>query len=109
MICGAPSALRAALRAALIALTIGVVSVGAHSQAAETPPAGATSCSGCHAPAKAAATGIPSIEGRSAGDLKALLDGFRSGAVPATLMNRIMLGFSPEEIEALAQWFGRKS
>lgn len=77
--------------------------------AVAAPPPGASSCTGCHAPAKGPATALPSIEGRDPAQLKALLDGFRSGAVPATVMNRIMLGFTPEEIAALAEWFGRKS
>lgn len=77
--------------------------------AVAAPPPGASSCTGCHAPAKGPATALPSIEGRDPVQLKALLDGFRSGAVPATVMNRIMLGFTPEEIAALAEWFGRKS
>jgi cytochrome c553 len=102
MICGARSA-------SAFLFGVGVLAGASSGPAAETPPAGASSCSGCHAPAKAAATGIPAIEGRDPAALQALLEGFRSGTVPATLMNRIMLGFSAEEIAALAQWFGKKS
>ena len=101
MTCGAPK-LRALLLGGLAALW------SIPGWAADAPPAGASSCTGCHAPAKGPATALPSIEGRDPAQLKALLEGFRSGAVPATLMNRIMLGFSPEEIAALAEWFGRK-
>ena len=98
MICGAP-------RLLLLLLLWATPSL-----AADMPPAGASSCTGCHLPANAkTVTAIPSIEGRDAATLQTMLEGFRSGALPATLMNRIMLGFSMEEISALAQWFAKKS
>jgi cytochrome c553 len=33
------------------------------------------------------------------------MEGFRSGTRPATVMDRIMKGFSPEETKALADWW----
>ena len=64
-------------------------------------PPGAASCTGCHAPG----AGIGVLHGRPAADTVAQLESFRSGARPATLMNRIVRGFSPAEVEALAAWF----
>ena len=58
-------------------------------------------CTGCHAPG----AGIGVLHGRPAADTVAQLESFRSGARPATLMNRIVRGFSPAEVEALAAWF----
>ena len=49
--------------------------------------------------------GIGVLQGRPAEDIIAQMEAFRSGARPATLMNRIVRGFSPSEVEALATWF----
>lgn len=64
-------------------------------------PPGAASCTGCHA----AGAGIGVLQGRPADDIAAQMEAFRSGARPATLMNRIVRGFSPDEVRALAAWF----
>lgn len=69
--------------------------------AAQSPPPGALACSGCHGPGAGA---IPSLAGRSAGEIAAAMHGFRDGTRPATLMNRIAKGFSAQETEAIAQW-----
>lgn len=68
--------------------------------AAAGPP-GASSCTGCHQPG----AGIGVLHGRPAADTAAQMEAFRSGARPATLMNRLVRGFTPAEVEALAQWF----
>jgi cytochrome subunit of sulfide dehydrogenase len=34
------------------------------------------------------------------------MQGFRSGARPATVMDRIAKGFTDEEVKAIADWFG---
>ncbi len=67
------------------------------------PPPGAISCSGCHD--AAIPGGIPGIAGRPAADLQAALVGFRDGSRPATLMDRLAKGFSPEELQAIAAWW----
>ncbi len=66
-------------------------------------PPGATSCTGCHV----AGAGIGVLQGRPAADTVAQMEAFRAGTRPATLMNRIVRGFSPEEIQALATWFAQ--
>jgi len=70
--------------------------------AASDPPPGATSCSGCHS--TAAASSIPPLYGRDAGDIARAMTGFRDGSRPATVMNRIAKGFSDEESRAIAAW-----
>lgn len=45
------------------------------------------------------------LQGRPAADTAAQMEAFRSGARPATLMNRIVRGFTPDEVRALADWF----
>jgi sulfide dehydrogenase cytochrome subunit len=64
-------------------------------------PPGASSCTGCHAQG----AGIGVLQGRPADDIAAQMEAFRSGARPATLMNRIVRGFTPDEVRALAAWF----
>ena len=64
-------------------------------------PPGASSCTGCHA--EGAAMG--KLEGRSEAEIVAALDAFRSGARPATIMDRIAKGFDPDESRAIAAWF----
>jgi len=49
--------------------------------------------------------GIGVLQGRPAEDTTAQMEAFRSGARPATLMNRIARGFSPDEVRALSAWF----
>jgi len=71
---------------------------------AASPPPGASSCSGCHAPASAA-TEVPVIAGQSADQTAALLEAFRNGTRPATVMNRIAKGFTPQESQAIAVWW----
>lgn len=71
---------------------------------AQDAPPGATSCSGCHSPGNRAGSALPVIHGRDAADLVGMLEAFRSGERPATLMNRIVKGFSPEEVRAIAAW-----
>lgn len=71
--------------------------------AADMPPSGATSCSGCHAPAGAESP-VPGFSGRSADEIAAALLAFRAGERPATVMDRIAKGFSEEEIRAIAAW-----
>jgi sulfide dehydrogenase cytochrome subunit len=87
--------------AALVLLTAAALAPAA--AAADDPPPGASSCSGCHAPA-AKATAVPPIAGRDAAELVTAMNAFRSGERPATVMDRIAKGFSPTETQAIAAW-----
>lgn len=64
-------------------------------------PPGAESCTGCHV----AGGGVGVLQGRPAPDLVREMEAYRSGEQPATLMNRIVKGFTPEEVSALSAWF----
>ncbi|MFO1081706.1 MAG: cytochrome C [Reyranellaceae bacterium] len=88
--------------AALLAIPVAAAALPA--VAAEAPP-GASACTGCHASAKLADSALPRIVGRPAADIAASLRGFRSGAVPSTVMGRIAKGFDDTQIEAIAVWF----
>lgn len=71
---------------------------------AAEPPAGASSCSGCHATNLAAETPVPKIHGRKAEDIITLMAAFRDGSKPGTVMNRIAKGYTDDEIKPIAAW-----
>lgn len=88
------------LRAGALALAL---AISAPAIAAE-PPAGASSCSGCHAANPKVDTPVPSIRGRDPAEIVAAMQAFRSGERPSTVMGRIAKGFSEDEIRAIAVW-----
>lgn len=71
-----------------------------------TSPPGAASCLGCHTAASDGSP-VPSLGGFTAEQMVTAMRAFRSGSRPATVMDRIAKGFSDEEIEAIAGWYGR--
>lgn len=85
---------------------LAALAVASPARAADDPPPGAASCSGCHS--AIVSTAVPKIAGRDEKDLLAQMEAFRSGARPATVMTRLMKGFSPEEMRALATWYTKQ-
>jgi cytochrome subunit of sulfide dehydrogenase len=73
--------------------------------AADAPP-GATSCTGCHSPTATDTSTPPRLVGRDPEKIVAALAEFRSGQRKGTIMDRIVKGFTPEEIQAIAAWYG---
>ncbi len=45
------------------------------------------------------------LAGRPEAEIVGALEAFRTGARPATLMNRIAKGFGAQESQAIAAWF----
>jgi len=78
--------------------------IAASTAATAEPPAGATSCSGCHATSAKVETPVPPIRNRDAGEIISAMQGFRSGERPSTVMGRISKGFTDDEIRAIAAW-----
>jgi cytochrome c553 len=74
--------------------------------AALGPPPGASSCSGCHPASETVTTPIPRLIGRNPADIVSAMQAFRSGARPATVMDRIAKGFTEDEARAIADWYG---
>ncbi|MDO5648206.1 c-type cytochrome [Paracoccus sp. (in: a-proteobacteria)] len=64
-------------------------------------------CASCHGPDGRSPGAIPSIAGMDADEMRTRLMGFRDGSVASTVMGRHMRGYSPEQIDALAQWFSQ--
>ena len=68
-------------------------------------PAGAASCSGCHPSARWVDTTVPRLVGRDAAVILAAMQGFRSGQIASTVMDRIAKGFTDDEVRAIAAWY----
>jgi sulfide dehydrogenase cytochrome subunit len=69
-------------------------------------PPGALSCSGCHPAARFVDTTVPRLIGRDPAAIVAAMQGFRSGQLPSTVMDRVAKGFTDDEIKAIAAWYG---
>jgi cytochrome c553 len=76
--------------------------------ASPEPPAGASSCSGCHAAGAKVDTPVPRLSGRSAADIVTQMQAFKSGQKPSTVMDRIAKGFTDAEVQAIADWYARQ-
>ena len=91
----------------LAAIPVAAAGQGTSSSHAAAP-AGAASCSGCHAARPAAGQSVPPIAGRPAAEITDAMAAFRAGERPATIMTRIARGFSPDETRAIAEWLERQ-
>ena len=66
-------------------------------------------CAGCHGTdGNSGGPGTPSIGGLSKAYLIELMDGFKSGAIPSTIMGRIAKGYNKDEIAHMATFFSGK-
>lgn len=62
-------------------------------------------CQTCHSEAQDAAT-LPRLEGMAPEALRALLEAYKTGKAPATIMDRIAKGLTAEEIAGISILFG---
>jgi len=67
----------------------------------------AANCAHCHGTEGRALGGqsMSRLAGQSAQTLREQLEAFRSGQRPSTVMHQIALGYSPQQIDALARFF----
>ena len=69
----------------------------------------AGTCANCHGPDGRSSSGIPTLRGQAADQLLRRMQAFKTGtAADATVMTRLMTGYDDAQLQALAQWFGRK-
>lgn len=68
-------------------------------------PLAAQGCLGCHGLQGTGVGAVPGIAGRDAAELKDLMQAFRTGERPATIMDRIVRGYSEAELAAVAEHF----
>jgi sulfide dehydrogenase cytochrome subunit len=96
-----PSSTRAAILAGLLAALAGAAPARAQA------PLAAEGCTGCHGPNGAGAGGVPTLAGRDAAELRALMAAFRANERPATIMGRVARGYTEAEIAAVAEHFAQ--
>jgi sulfide dehydrogenase cytochrome subunit len=94
---------------ARLKLCLAGLAVASPLAAGEMPPAGAMVCAGCHPLSKAVETPVPLLLGRSEERIVAMLQAYRSGQEPATVMDRIAKGVTDDQALAIARWYARQS
>lgn len=95
---------------ALVAL-IGSVFMAGTAQVLADPSASmlANTCAGCHGTGgKSVGPASPNLAGMSQYYFIESMNGFKSGARPATVMDRIAKGYTESQIEAMAGYFASK-
>ncbi len=67
-------------------------------------------CAVCHGPNGASrGPGIPTIAGLSSDYFVDVMEGFKTGDVPSTIMDRIAKGYTSEEFKLMADFYAKKS
>lgn len=65
-----------------------------------------SNCFSCHGTDGRSAGSIPSLTGINAQQALVVLQGFKSGALPSTVMTRHAKGYTDAELEAIANYIG---
>jgi len=65
----------------------------------------AASCAMCHGTDGRSVGGYEPLAGMAKADLVRKMNGFRSGATPATVMHQISKGYSDQQIQLIADYF----
>lgn len=78
--------------------------VPASAGAVSLAPPGVAACANCH-PQSGGDAVLKPLAGRDAAEIIVAMTAFRDGARPATVMGRIVKGFSDDEITAIAAWY----
>jgi sulfide dehydrogenase cytochrome subunit len=69
----------------------------------------AATCANCHGTDGQARGEMRPIAGVPAEALLAMLNGYRSGAIPATIMHQITKGYSDEQLRLIAGYFAAQT
>ena len=94
------------MRAAVLGASLLVVFGAARAEDALMPRNLAAACANCHGTnGHARGDLIKPLAGVPAERIVAAMAGYRSGAVPATVMHQIVKGFSDDQIKAIAAYY----
>jgi cytochrome c553 len=93
-------------RAAWTALVLGAAAFGAYAQQAPTLARNlAATCANCHGTNGNARGDMKQLAGVSSDKTVAMMNDFRSGAQPATIMHQIVKGYTEAQVKAIADYF----
>lgn len=97
-----------ALKIVWLALLVGLTGISKQAQATDlATKVLASNCVVCHGASGKSDALTPRIYSRTAIEIERSLFAFAAGDKPGTIMNRIAKGYSPQQIKALAAYFGR--
>jgi sulfide dehydrogenase cytochrome subunit len=92
-----------------LAVALAALAVGAQAEGIRSPSMLANTCAGCHGTLGASAgEAMPTIGGLDKGYLAVVLDDYKTGLRPSTIMGRIMRGYSDQEIAAIASFYAEQ-
>ena len=89
----------------MIAAGLAAGAVSVHAQDATLARNLAATCANCHGTNGQARGDIASLAGVPADRIIAMLAGYKSGALPATIMHQIAKGYTDEQIKLVAGYF----
>ena len=69
----------------------------------------AATCANCHGTDGNSAGGIPGLAGMSKAKMLGLINEFRSGAKPATIMHQLSKGYSDSQLDLIADYFASRT
>ena len=64
----------------------------------------AAACANCHGTNGVSRTGMPALAGRQPSEIVRLMQEFRSGKRPATVMHQIAKGYNDDQVDAIAAY-----
>jgi len=94
-------------RPIVLAAVLAAVTVPALAQAPD-PNLGrnlAATCANCHGTNGVSQGTVASLAGLPKTDIVDKMNGFRDGKRPATLMHQLAKGYTPAQVELIAEWF----
>lgn len=93
-------------RIPLFAAVVLALPIAAHADSSLTVMADA--CAGCHGTDGASAGAMPAFNNKAADVIEKALLEYKTGAKEATVMDRIVKGYSDEQLKAIATHYGKK-
>lgn len=89
-----------------LGVALAILALGAQAEGIRSPSMLANTCAGCHGTNGASAgEAMPTIGGLDKGYLATVLDDYKTGLRPSTIMGRIMRAYSDQEIAAIASFY----